>query len=295
MDSILSILAPMILVIVGYTIGSTKIINQGNEALVERLGQYHKKLRPGLNYIIPFMDRIVVEETTREQVLDSQPQQAITKDNIPVTVDAVVFWRINELEKAFYAVEDVEGAIEDLVKTTLRSLIGELELDQTYASRNDINRHLREQLAEAAASWGVEVIRVELQEIAPPKEVLESLAKARAAESEKQAAIERAEGEKRATIEKAEGQKQAAIAEAEGMVRSIEIISKALQAQPNSRQVMQFLITQRYVDANQKLGESPNSKVVFMDPKALTEAMTNLMDIPEAPDGGLATGWPQQR
>src|SRR3712207_9074976 len=112
MEPILSILAPIILVVVGYTIGSTRIITEGNEALVERLGKYQRKLEPGLNYIIPFVDRIAVEETMREQVLDIDPQQAITKDNISVIVDAVLFWQILDLEKAFYAVEDVETALE---------------------------------------------------------------------------------------------------------------------------------------------------------------------------------------
>jgi len=266
MDSILSILAPMILVVVGYTIGSTKIITQGNQALVERLGKYHKRLQPGLNYIIPFVDRIAVEDTTREQVLDTEPQQAITKDNIPVTVDAVVFWRIQDLKDAYYNVEDVEMGIENLVKTTLRSMIGELPLDETYSARTQINQNLLAQLAQATQGWGVEVIRVEVQEITPPREVLESLAKARAAESEKQA-----------EIFKAEGAKQAAISEAEGTVKSLEILSRALHETPNSREVLQYLVAQRFVEANQKLGESPNSKVVFIDPRALTEAMTDLM------------------
>lgn len=266
MDSILSILAPMILVVVGYTIGSTKIITQGNQALVERLGKYHKRLQPGLNYIVPFVDRIAVEDTTREQVLDTEPQQAITKDNIPVTVDAVVFWRIQDLKDAYYNVEDVEMGIENLVKTTLRSMIGELPLDETYAARTQINKKLLAQLAQATQGWGVEVIRVEVQEITPPKEVLDSLAKARAAESEKQA-----------EIFKAEGAKAAAISEAEGTVKSLEILSRALHETPNSREVLQYLVAQRYVEANQKLGESPNSKVVFIDPRALTEAMTDLM------------------
>jgi regulator of protease activity HflC (stomatin/prohibitin superfamily) len=266
MDSILSILAPMILVVVGYTIGSTKIITQGNQALVERLGKYHKRLQPGLNYIIPFVDRIAVEDTTREQVLDTEPQQAITKDNIPVTVDAVVFWRIQDLKDAYYNVEDVEMGIENLVKTTLRSMIGELPLDETYSARTQINQNLLAQLAQATQGWGVEVIRVEVQEITPPREVLESLAKARAAESEKQA-----------EIFKAEGAKAAAISEAEGTVKSLEILSRALHETPNSREVLQYLVAQRFVEANQKLGESPNSKVVFIDPRALTEAMTDLM------------------
>ncbi len=266
MESLLSILAPMILVAVGYTIGSTKIITEGNQALVERLGKYHKRLGPGLNYIIPFIDRIAVEDTTREQVLDIEPQQAITKDNILVTVDGVVFWKIRNLKDAYYNVEDVELAIENLVKTTLRSMIGELNLDETYASRGEISDRLLRQLADASHDWGVEVLRVELQELTPPTEVLESLAKARAAESQKQADIFRAEGAK-----------QVAISEAEGTVKSLEILSKALRGHPNTREVLQFLIAQRYVEANEKLGESPNSKVVFIDPRALTEAMTDLM------------------
>ena len=266
MDPVLSSIAALILVAVGYSVGSTKIVTEGNEAIVERLGKYHKKLNPGLNYIVPFLDRIAVEDTTREQVLDTEPQQAITKDNIPVEVDAVVYWRVKDLRDAYYNVEDVEVAISNLVKTTMRSQIGELELDQTYSSRAQINQHLLEELADAARGWGVEVIRVEVQQITPPAEVLESLAKARAAESEKQAAIFRAEGAK-----------QAAISEAEGTVRSLEILSNALKGHTNSKEVMQFIIAQRYVEANQRLGESPNSKVVFMDPRSLTEAMTDLI------------------
>ncbi|MBD2015292.1 paraslipin [Microcoleus sp. FACHB-53] len=269
MESILSILAPMILVVIGYSIGSTKIITQGNQALVERLGKFHKKLEPGLNYIIPFIDRVAVEDTIREQVLDIPAQQAITKDNISVEVDAVVFWKVEDLMKAYYNVEDVERAIEELVTTTLRSSIGELELDQTYSSRSDINRNLLVHLNEAANDWGVKVIRVEVQELKPPADVLESLAKARAAET----------------------QKQAEIFKAQGTVESIEMLSKALLEQPNSKAVLQYLIAQRYVDANQKLGESPNSKVVFMDPKALSEAITDLIGTGDSPiDGGYANG-----
>ncbi|MGC1396740.1 MAG: stomatin-like protein [Coleofasciculaceae cyanobacterium] len=264
MDPILSILAPTILIIIGYTIGSTKIVNEGNEALVERLGKYHKKLDPGLNYIVPFLDRIAVEDTVREQVLDIPPQQAITKDNISVEVDAVLFWRVINLREAYYAVEDVELAIENLVTTTLRSMIGELDLSDTYSSRSDLNRQLLNQLDEATAAWGVKVTRVELQEIKPPKSILESLEKERAAQSVKQATI----------------------SQAEGTVKSIQILSSALQSQTNSQQILQFLIAERYVDANQKLGESPNSKVVFMDPKALSEALTDLISTPDAPIDG---------
>ncbi|MEW5859298.1 MAG: stomatin-like protein [Cyanobacteriota bacterium] len=267
MDPI-TILAPLALVIIGYTVGSVKIINEGNQALVERLGQYNRRLAPGLNFIVPFVDSIVVEETSREKFLNIDPQQAITKDNVSLKVDAVVYWQILDLEKAYYAVEDIEQAIENLVLTTLRSAIGQMELEQTYSSRTEINQTLLQQLDEATAAWGVKVTRVEVRDITPAKTVLESLELERAAESKKRASI----------------------LEAEGTVKSIEILSQALQSQPLSREVLQFLVAQRYVDANQKLSASPNSKVVFMDPKALSEAMTDLMSTPEPPNGSNGNG-----
>jgi regulator of protease activity HflC (stomatin/prohibitin superfamily) len=263
MEPIFSILAPLTLAIIGYTVGSVKIINEGNEALVERLGQYHRKLDPGLNFIIPFVEAIVVEETTREKVLEIKPQQAITKDNVSLKADAVVFWQILELDKAFYSVEDIEIAIENLVITTLRSAIGQMELEHTYSSRNAINQLLLQQLDQATVNWGVKVIRVEVREITPAQTVLESLELERAAESKKRAAI----------------------LEAEGTVKAVELLSNALQSQAMSREVLQFLVAQRYVDASQQLSASPNSKIVFMDPKALTEAVSDLISKPpDAPN-----------
>lgn len=258
MDPI-SILAPLVLVLIGSAVGSVKIVNEGNEALVERLGQYHRKLRPGLNLVVPFIDTIVVEETSREKVLGIDPQQAITKDNVSLKADAVVYWQILALEKAFYAVEDIQLAIENLVLTTLRSAFGQMELEQTYSSRTAINQALLQQLDEATAAWGVKVTRVEVRDITPARAVMESLELERAAESKKRAAI----------------------LEAEGTVRSLEMLTTALESHPQSRDVMQFIVAQRYVDASQKLSASPNSKVVFMDPGALNEAMSDLLSTPE--------------
>ncbi|NJL01884.1 MAG: paraslipin [Spirulinaceae cyanobacterium SM2_1_0] len=240
---------------IGYAFASLKIINEGNEALVERLGQYHKKLNPGLNFIVPVLDSIVVEETTREKVLGIEPQSAITKDNVSLKIDAVVYWQIIDLEKTFYVVEDIKTAIENLVVTTLRSAIGRLELEETYSSRYRINQTLLQQLDEATANWGVKVTRVEVREISPAKTVMESLEQERAAES----------------------RKRATLLETEGTVRSIEMLANALKTQSNSQDVLNFLVTQRYVEANEKLGESNNSKIVFMDPKSMTEAMSDLI------------------
>jgi regulator of protease activity HflC (stomatin/prohibitin superfamily) len=266
-----SIVAALALLIVGYTVGSVRIINQGTEALVERLGKFHRKLTPGLNFVVPFLDTIVLEESTRERVLDIEKQKAITGDNVSADVDAVVYWRILQLERTFYAVEDIEEALESLVTTTLRSEIGRMSLAQTFSSRNEINQALLHQLDEATATWGVKVTRVEVQSIEPAPDVLRAMELERAAESKKKAAIS-----------EAQGKKQAAIEEAEGAVQSMKMIADALKSQPNSREIMKYLVAQRYVDASYRLGDSPNSKIVFMDPKALTEALSELID-PNAP------------
>lgn len=266
-----SIVAALALLIVGYTVGSVRIINQGTEALVERLGKFHRKLTPGLNFVVPFLDTIVLEESTRERVLDIDKQKAITGDNVSADVDAVVYWRILQLERTFYAVENIEEALESLVTTTLRSEIGRMSLAQTFSSRNEINQALLHQLDEATATWGVKVTRVEVQSIEPAPDVLRAMELERAAESKKKAAIS-----------EAQGKKQAAIEEAEGAVQSMKMIADALKSQPNSREIMKYLVAQRYVDASYRLGDSPNSKIVFMDPKALTEALSELID-PNAP------------
>ncbi|RMF62638.1 MAG: paraslipin [Cyanobacteria bacterium J069] len=262
-----SIVAALALLIVGYTVGSVRIINQGTEALVERLGKFHRKLTPGLNFVVPFLDTIVLEESTRERVLDIEKQKAITGDNVSADVDAVVYWRILQLERTFYAVEDIEEALESLVTTTLRSEIGRMSLAQTFSSRNEINQALLHQLDEATATWGVKVTRVEVQSIEPAADVLRAMELERAAESKKKAAIS-----------EAQGKKQAAIEEAEGAVQSMRMIADALKSQPNSREIMKYLVAQRYVDASYRLGDSSNAKIVFMDPKALTEALSELIE-----------------
>ncbi|HEY9907654.1 MAG TPA: stomatin-like protein [Thermosynechococcaceae cyanobacterium] len=249
--------------IVGYAIGSVKIINEGNMALVERLGQYQRTLKPGLHHVIPVIESVLVE-TTREQVLDIEPKSTITRDNVSLTVDAVMYWKILDIRKAYYTVENLEEALRNLVITTLRSEIGRMELRETVSSRSKINQALLHQLDEATETWGVKVMRVEVEEITPSKTMLESLELERAAESKRKAAI----------------------SETEGTVESIQRISKALQTQPNAQTVMNYLLAQRYVDANYKLGESPNSKIIFMDPKALSETIGDMISSEGAGNNG---------
>ncbi|MGD1717069.1 SPFH domain-containing protein [Dapis sp. BLCC M172] len=253
--------------IFGYTINSSvKVIDQGDEALVERLGKYRRTLRPGLRLVLPLLEKIAYVDTIRERVLDIPLQSVITNDNITLQVDAVVYWQIIEMERAYYAIEDVQNAINTIVLTSLRSEIGSLQMREVLSTKAEIDRALLKKLDEATSSWGVKVIRVEIQNIIFPEAVKAAMESERIALSEKQAMIEQAEGEKQAALTKAKGQAE-----------SIEILAKTLNLRPDSRTFMHFLIAQRYIDTNQKLSESDNSKILFMDPKAMSEALGELM------------------
>lgn len=248
-------LVTFVLFIFGYSISSAKIISQGNEALVERLGKYKRTLKPGLNFVIPLLERIVVEESSREKVLDIAPQQVITKDNVSLKVDAVVYWQITKLENAFYGVEDIEESVQTLVLTTLRAEIGQLELDKTYSSRDAVNRALSRKLDDATEAWGVKVTRVEIKDLSPTKTILEALEQERAAQS----------------------RKKADILEAEGVATSLQKIAEILQSQPNGQQALEFLAAQMYIDANQKIGTSTNSKILFIDPHGSKDLVKEIL------------------
>jgi regulator of protease activity HflC (stomatin/prohibitin superfamily) len=254
MESFFAVLVPLA-VMIGCAVRSVKIITQSNEALVERLGKYHRTLEPGLRFINPFIDTVVLEDTIAERVLEIQPQQAITKDKVAVTVDAIVYWRVMVMEKAYYNVEDIEDALENLVLTTIRSEIGSLELEETFASRKRINKALLKELDEETERWGVKVTRVEVQEIKPAAAVLEAIELERAAQSKKKAAIY----------------------EAEGTVRAMQLLSEALESHPNSREVLHFIVAKKYVDASHKLGESNNAKIVFLGSEPLTQTVAELI------------------
>jgi regulator of protease activity HflC (stomatin/prohibitin superfamily) len=254
------------LVLVGYALGSAKMINEGNEALVERVGRFHRKLKPGLNFIVPLVDTIVMEDTTREQVLDIKPQKVITRDNIYLEVDGVVFWKITDIEKSFYKIDDIQVALTNLVTVELRGNIAERSLDETIASRSEMNQALLRVLNETTADWGVDIIRVDIQSITPPESVQKSMEEERAAEIRRRAVITAAEGERQAAMKKAEGTRA-----------SMEIISEALKKNPESKEILRYLVAQDYVDASHKLGESPNAKIVFLDPGKTGEIYNQLI------------------
>lgn len=292
---------------------SVKIINQGNEALVERLGKYSgKKLQPGVNLLVPVLDRIVFQETIREKVLDIPPQQCITRDNVSITVDAVVYWRIMDMEKAYYKVENLRLAMQNLVLTQIRSEMGKLELDQTFTARAEINEILLRELDEATDPWGVKVTRVELRDIIPSKAVQDSMELQMSAERRKRAAILTSEGERESAVNSARGKaeaqvldaearQKAAILEAEGQQKTIilkaqaerqqqvlraqataealQVVAKTLKSDPTAREALQFLLAQNYLDMGIKIGSSDSSKVMFMDPRNIPATIEGIRSI----------------
>jgi regulator of protease activity HflC (stomatin/prohibitin superfamily) len=292
--------------------GSVKIINQGNEALVERLGSYQKKLSPGLNVVVPFIDRVAFQETIREKVLDIPPQPCITRDNVSITVDAVVYWRIVDMEKAYYKVQNLQAAMVNLVLTQIRAEMGQLELDETFTARSQINEILLRELDTATDPWGVKVTRVELRDIVPSQAVQESMELQMSAERRKRAAILTSEGEREAAVNSARGRAEAQVLEAEaeqkaailkaqaerqqrvlkaqGTAEAVQIISKAIQIDPRAREALQFILAQNYMDMGTAIGHSDSSKVMFMDPgtiPATIEGMRAIVSNPNGADTGL--------
>jgi regulator of protease activity HflC (stomatin/prohibitin superfamily) len=258
-------LIAIVLALMGYALGSAKIINEGNEALVERLGRYHRKLTPGLNFIVPLVDSIVMEDTTREQILDIKPQKVITKDNVYLEVDGVVSWQITNMEKTFYKIEDIQIALANLSTVELRAYIADRTLSETISSRNEMNQSLLQVLNQISAEWGVKILRVDIQSITPPESVQKSMAEQQAAEIRKQATISTAEGERQAAIKRAQATKE-----------SIQILSEAMNSKAETKEILRYLVAQEQVEASQKLGASTNAKIVFLNP-ALTEGALDQM------------------
>ena len=280
------------------------IIPQSETRIIERLGRYHATLKPGVNIIIPFVDRakdIVAmvrgryvytnNIDLREQVYDFPKQNVITKDNVQTEINALLYFQIVDPFKAVYEINNLPNAIEKLTQTTLRNIIGELELDETLTSRDTINTKLRVVLDDATNKWGIKVNRVELQDITPPESVLTAMEKQMQAERNKRATILtsegkkasdilQSEGEKMATINRAEAEKQQAILKAEGeaqaRIRKAEAeaiaIQKITEAVGQSTNPANYLLAQKYIMMLQQVAEGDKTKTVYLPYEA-----TNLM------------------
>lgn len=208
-------------------IRSVRIVPQATEAVVERFGKYHRTLKSGFNIVIPFVDSIRVEVDKRDQVVSFPPQAAITQDNLSVSVDTVVYYRVTDSYDATYKVSNFITAVEQLVSATMRNVIGGMDLEQTLTSRDQINRELRSVLDEATAEWGLKVTRVELKGIDPSESIQEAMEKQMQADRDKRAKILTAEGEKQSSVLRAEGEKTAAVLQARGSAEAETVQAKA--------------------------------------------------------------------
>jgi regulator of protease activity HflC (stomatin/prohibitin superfamily) len=282
-----------------------KQVPQGMQYTVERFGRYTKTLHPGLNFIFPIVDEIGSRMSMMETVLDVPSQEVITKDNALVKVDGVVFFQVIDAAKAAYEVQHLENAILNLTMTNLRTVMGSMTLDELLSERDQINARLLRIVDDATAPWGVKVVRIEIKDIAPPRDLVDSMARQMKAERDKratvleaqgarEAAILRAEGEKQSAVLQAEGKKEAAFREAEGRERAAEaearatsMVSEAIAK--GNVQAVNYFVAQKYVEAIAAFADSPNQKTIFMpmESSSIMGAIGGIKDlVDEARKGG---------
>jgi regulator of protease activity HflC (stomatin/prohibitin superfamily) len=277
----LYIVAVFVILVIVTVIKGVRIVPQGFKHIVQRLGKYHSTLNPGLNYIVPYVDSIAFRLTTKDIVMDIPSQEVITKDNAVIVANAIAYINIVSPEKAVYGVEDYVLAIEKLIQTSLRSIIGEMSLDESLSSREHIKQKLKDSISDDIADWGITLKTVEIQDINPSSTMQNSMEEQGAAERERRAAVTRAEGAKQAAILEADGRLAASRRDAEAKIlladasgKAIESISMAIK---DKELPATFLLGEKYIEAMRELAESDNSKTVVL-PADLLQAVRGLIN-----------------
>lgn len=257
-----------------------RIVPQGEEWVVERLGKYHVMLTPGLHVIIPYIDRVGYRVVTKDIILDVEQQEVITKDNAVILANAIAFIKVTDTIRAVYGVVDFREAIRNLIQTTLRSIVGEMELDEALSSRDKIKARLKQSIADEAIDWGLTVKSVEIQDIKPSDSMQKAMELQASAERERKAMVTRAEGEKQAMILAADGRLESAKRDAVAQVTLAEASARSIQkvgeAAGQTDAPLYYLLGERYVNHIGKLAESANSKIVLL-PADLHEALRGLL------------------
>src|SRR5882724_3128622 len=300
---VLALVALVIFVI----FSAVKTVGQGYNWTVERFGRYTNTLRPGLNLIMPFIDRVGRKMNMMEQAIDIPQQDVITKDNATVTVDGLAFFQVIDAAKASYEIANLDQAIVKLTMTNIRSVMGAMDLDQMLSHRDEINERLLRVVDAAVSPWGVKVNRIEIKDIVPPANLVQSMGRQMQAEREKRAEILQAEGQRQSAILKAEGAKQSQILEAEGRreaaFRDAEARERLAQAEAKATEVvslavargdtaaLNYFIADKYVKAFQSLASAPNQKVVVlpMEATALVGSLAGIGEIAKSVFGDAAS------
>ena len=269
-----------ILVFVAVTIAKgVRIVPQGEEWIVERLGKYHSTLKPGLNVVIPYLDKVAYQLVTKDIILDVQEQEVITRDNAVILTNAIAFIKVTDPVKAVYGITDFSEAIRNLIMTTLRSIVGEMELDEALSSRDKIKARLRESIADEAVDWGLTVKSVEIQDIKPSQSMQKAMEMQAAAERERKAVVTRSEGAKQSAILEAEARLESAKRDANAQVMlaeaSAEAIRRITAAIGDQTGPMSYMLGEKYIAALERMGEKDNAKLVVL-PADLQEAVRGL-------------------
>jgi regulator of protease activity HflC (stomatin/prohibitin superfamily) len=289
---------PIIILVAVIIVAAKALITvpQGYEYTLEKFGRYKRTMDPGLHFIMPFFESVGRKINMMEQVLDVPRQEVISKDNAMLGVDAVVFFQAMDAAKAAYEVDNLRLAVINLTMTNIRTVVGAMDLDETLSKRDEINHRLLRVVDEATSPWGIKVTRIEIKDIQPPQDLIDSMARQMKAEREKRANILEAEGYRQAAILKAEGEKQSVVLEAEGRkestfrdaearersaeaeARATDMVSKAIAA--GNTNALNYFVAQKYIEALKAFANSPNQKVFFL-PVEATSVIASIGGIAE--------------
>ena len=303
----------VVVVVVFYLLRAIRMVPQGYNYTVERFGRYIRTLQPGLGLIVPFIDKIGAKQNMMEQVVQVPSQEVITRDNAMVTVDGVTFYQVLDAARATYEVNNLPNAIINMVMTNIRTVMGSMDLDALLSQRDEINHKLLGVVDQATNPWGVKMTRIEIKDINPPRDLVDSMARQMKAEREKrasileaeglrQAAILKAEGEKQSVVLQAEGRREAAYRDAEARERSAEAEAKATELVSNAIsqgnvQAINYFVANNYIKALEAIAQSPNQKILMLplEASSVIGSISGIAEIAREAFGGGAPSVPVKK